>query len=372
MSIRFPAKIVMAPNQPEKNVLVTLQDGQWAIESDTADFMITREKVLNWSERDINPPRKRNKQARFLHKSKAYPYLEVPYPWWKENRVKFGHQHLQHLEKDYTQWLTLLFILLVAGVTALIISFYAFGGKLFGNLLTKVVSTQQEEAWLGPVIEPELEKGLKVNNQATAHMRELLKDWKWTGWHKTPDVYVIEDTSVVNAAALPAGKMLVFAGLIKRVNRVEELEGIMAHEFAHLRMRHPFKGIVRSLTGWGLVQVLSQVGFPQIFVSQADILSTATYSRQLETEADMQAINILEENNLSPYGIIMGLERLRQYEIEQIGSTTQNGIAKLYNTHPELLQRIEYLKEQVNNRAYIAKESPAKDSLFQKLKASVE
>ena len=55
-------------------------------------------------------------------------------------------------------------------------------------------------------------------------------------------VRVIESEQV-NAFALPGGQIVVFTGLLRRAERAEQVAGVLAHEMAHVTLRHGLRNV---------------------------------------------------------------------------------------------------------------------------------
>ncbi len=63
------------------------------------------------------------------------------------------------------------------------------------------------------------------------------------GWH-----FAVLDTDIANGICGPGGFVLVTRGAVKRCRDEEELAGILAHEIAHVSLRHG-EAILRSGPG---------------------------------------------------------------------------------------------------------------------------
>jgi len=68
--------------------------------------------------------------------------------------------------------------------------------------------------------------------------------------------FYIVDTDAVNAFALPGGYIYVDRGLIERTRSVSELSGVLAHEIAHVALRHGAKNLQRQMRTSSMSTVL--------------------------------------------------------------------------------------------------------------------
>ena len=75
--------------------------------------------------------------------------------------------------------------------------------------------------------------------------------------HARADGFTLEMVHVgmVNAVALPGGRMVLFDGLLDEASNADAVAGVVAHEVAHVRGRHVASAMVRQL-GLGTVVTL--------------------------------------------------------------------------------------------------------------------
>lgn len=101
---------------------------------------------------------------------------------------------------------------------------------------------------------------------------------------------------MVNAVALPGGRMVLFDGMLDEADNPDAIAGIIAHEVAHVRRRHVAATMVRAL---GLGTVVTLLGGGAVAGNAGDLLSLR-YSRQAEADADADAIATLKRAQISP------------------------------------------------------------------------
>jgi hypothetical protein len=113
-------------------------------------------------------------------------------------------------------------------------------------------------------------------------------------------------TKEINAFALPGGYVFVNAGTIAAARNEGELAGVIAHEIAHVALRHPTnqvskayvaqKGlrIIRKATGADIGQILEQVGG-----AGANLLFLK-FGRTAETQADLEGARIMADAGYDP------------------------------------------------------------------------
>lgn len=152
---------------------------------------------------------------------------------------------------------------------------------------------------------------------------------------------------VVNAFALPGGRVVVFTGLLKKAESGEEVAGVLGHEISHVLERHGVERIVKQL---GVVAVASILfGDQQGLVGLAQQLGvdllTLRFSREQETEADLVGLHLLSDARIAPDGMIRFFERLSERDKDHV---------ELFSTHPMSAIRAARLKAEIGlmpNRA---------------------
>lgn len=117
-----------------------------------------------------------------------------------------------------------------------------------------------------------------------------------------------QDSDIPNAFATLGGHVVVFRGLIARLDSEDALAAVLAHELAHVRLRHPARGLG---SGIALGLVLSTVssslgGLAGESVNKAGMLPMLRFSREQEHDADAIAYAVLAKR----YGHVGGAQDL--------------------------------------------------------------
>jgi Zn-dependent protease with chaperone function len=173
-------------------------------------------------------------------------------------------------------------------------------------------------------------------------------------------ITVVND-NVVNAFALPGGRIVIYSALLKQIQSYPELAALLSHEFTHVNNKHSTKSIFRRLGSKVFLGLLfSRFGtVTSVLVDNADNLKSLTYSRKLEKEADMEGLNILSQRNIDPQGFVDLFNNLKQ---ASPGST----LPEFLGSHPDIDKRIGYIKEASKN--VTVKENEQLKAIFEKLK----
>jgi beta-barrel assembly-enhancing protease len=157
---------------------------------------------------------------------------------------------------------------------------------------------------------------------------------------KVPFTIKVVDADEVNAMALPGGFLYVNSGLILAADDEAELAGVMAHEIAHVALRHATRGLSRA-------QMANFMSLPLIFVggvpgviggelAQIGIPVTfLTFSRDFEAEADYFGMQYMYKAGYDPNALVTFFEKLQAREKKKPGT-----LSKAFSTHPQNADRI--------------------------------
>lgn len=160
---------------------------------------------------------------------------------------------------------------------------------------------------------------------------------------KLPNGYQfhIVDDEEVNACALPGGHIVVNTGLLKTVDRPEQLLGVIAHEMAHVTERHAYRHEI-SMAGPFMVFKLflgSSSSSGAILSGGTAILLNADFSQDFENEADAKGWDYLVAANIDPRGMVEMFEKFKKLSDEDAQFLPQS-----LQSHPSLNKRIERLQ----------------------------
>jgi len=146
----------------------------------------------------------------------------------------------------------------------------------------------------------------------------------------------VVDAPILNAFALPGGFIVVYTGLLRAVERPEQLAGVLAHEIAHVTRRHGMHRIAQSVGVVAMVQLLfgDVSGIAAIAVELLREGAINSYSRDQEREADLDGVQTLARAALDPRALADFFALL-----EKGDSGLPSAVAWL-GTHPELGERI--------------------------------
>ena len=129
------------------------------------------------------------------------------------------------------------------------------------------------------------------------------------------DGFTVEvlDVGLVNAAALPGGRIVILNGLIDEAGTADVVAGVLAHEIAHVRRRHVASAAVRQL---GVASLVSLLGGGDLNATAGGLLALK-FGRDAEEEADADAIAMLQRAGINPKPTASMFERMDQAQGHQ-------------------------------------------------------
>ena len=172
-----------------------------------------------------------------------------------------------------------------------------------------------------------------------------------------PDIYkgyhvALLDSNEINAFATSGGHIFVTRGLVKAAKSEDALAGVIAHEVAHIQLRHSINAIKSSrfaqavkVTSTAAASVATGVDEKELtaFMNESvgEIMQTMVnngYSQKQEFDADNKAMSLMAGAGYNPSGLIEMLKSL---------SAVQKPGEGLGKTHPTPAQRITNAEMQV-------------------------
>lgn len=166
---------------------------------------------------------------------------------------------------------------------------------------------------------------------------------------KLPYEFVVLNSSVPNAWALPGGKIAVNRGLLTELDDEAELAAVLGHEIVHAAARHGAKAQERG--------TLLQVGMvaAQVGVAMSDVGSTAgnlmvqgagvgaalvsmKYGRDAELESDLYGMRYMQRAGYDPRGAVTLQEKF--VKLSQADGRNQGWLEGLFASHPPSPERV--------------------------------
>jgi len=231
------------------------------------------------------------------------------------------------------------FFVLITGVLVFVlIGYWALG--LFVDVAVDYLSSEQEATFFSKV-DINWDFGEESMPEKQAKLQGLVDAFKPCLSLPYPITVSLVKSEVVNAMAIPGGKMVVFSGLLDSLSSKNGLMFILAHELGHFKNRDHLRlmgrGIVLSILA--MLAFGGDSGFSDVFASTIN-LRTAKYSQTRESQADHTALQALQCH----FGHVGGATELFE-TLQSQDEESDFEMLHYFSTHPELQQRIEDLNQ---------------------------
>ncbi|WND02284.1 M48 family metalloprotease [Temperatibacter marinus] len=167
------------------------------------------------------------------------------------------------------------------------------------------------------------------------------------------NIYLVNDKSI-NAFVTGGQNIFFHSGLLMRMDNVDELFGVMAHETGHISGGHSVRTreAFGKASGYSIASMV--LGVAAILAGSADagiaammagqqmtMGSMLTYSRNQEATTDQAGASYLEKNNISGKGLITFFKKLQEQEF--IYSANRNPYMRTHPLTQDRISRLEYV-----------------------------
>ena len=199
--------------------------------------------------------------------------------------------------------------------------------------------------------------GETINEKKTVLVQAFADEMKLQNKRKIQ--FTVVESPVVNAFALPNGEVVIYTGILDKLQSYPELAALIGHEVSHVNYRHSMKALSRNLSTYIFVSaILGDVnGMLTVLGQNAAELQNLSYSRNLEEEADRMGLSILLENRIDPTGFIDLFSTLNENNSFEI--------PEFLSSHPVTTARISDMKKRIKGLKYT--ENSDLKSLFQRI-----
>jgi beta-barrel assembly-enhancing protease len=186
----------------------------------------------------------------------------------------------------------------------------------------------------------------RVDNYVNDLGRKLAA--KATG-ERYPYHFAVVNDRAINAFALPGGPIYINRGVIEAADNESQLAGVLAHEIAHVALRHGTNQASKASAAQVPLAILggmlgadsTKAAVAQLGASFALNSVLLKYSRAAESQADILGTQILFDAGYDPRAMAQFFEKI---EAEQKGS----GPVEFFSNHPSPENRIERVNQEVS------------------------
>jgi predicted Zn-dependent protease len=156
----------------------------------------------------------------------------------------------------------------------------------------------------------------------------------------------VADSREINAFALPGGFIIFNRGLLERAGTAEEVQGVLAHEMAHVLKRHSLMQLAQNAGLLVAVEALqgNESRYLDSLVREGSVLLTLKFSRDHERAADDLGWELLERAQINPQGMTAFFAGLKA-EADSQGKSGAGLAASFLSTHPTPQERLNRLEQ---------------------------
>jgi predicted Zn-dependent protease len=163
-------------------------------------------------------------------------------------------------------------------------------------------------------------------------------------WH-----FGVIESDDINAFSAPGGYVFVTKGLYKRLNNEAELAGVLAHEIAHVSLKHHLNLLKQSQLIGLLAQTVSKEvkggdQTVQNLIGNGAEMMARSLDKEAEFEADRTAVVYAARSGYDAWGLPTVLQDMATINAKD------DRLALLYKTHPTAADRVERLGDAVGDR----------------------
>lgn len=216
----------------------------------------------------------------------------------------------------------------------------------------KSCATPQQDLELGQQAAGEAEKQFQLLNdqRAQEYLRRLGQNLaQYAPGEKFPYSFKVLNVAEINAFALPGGPTYINRGTIEAAKSEAELAGVMAHEIAHVALRHGTANVCRAQNLQGVAGVigavlgngvLGAIGGTVAQIGAGSVLMKN--SREAETDADVLGSQMMARAGYDPLAMADFFETLAGEQ----GGREAGKLERWFSDHPQPRDRRDRIKKE--------------------------
>jgi beta-barrel assembly-enhancing protease len=244
-----------------------------------------------------------------------------------KNEISWG----QKISQQRPVVLLSIFVLLAVGLYLATVNLIPFIGM-------RVISVEQEIKIGDQLKEVTLKEapvfGKNIDGKASRTLQSFADGLRLS--RRYPIRLTVVNSYLVNAYALPGGNVVIYKGILEKINTPEQLVALLAHESSHINERHTLRSLLRSTANAIIISIVfgDASGISGAIAGHVETLNGLRYSRSLESDADNKGMNLMIENKVDAKGMRQLMQML-QKEDKLPGSLA------FFSTHPLTKERVE-------------------------------
>lgn len=173
-------------------------------------------------------------------------------------------------------------------------------------------------------------------------------------FRQIPFKVLIIRNHLLNAFIYPNGVLYLHTGILAKMENEAQLATLLAHEMIHATHRHLIKRYrdIKNMTAFlstvsvTLGGVGGGIGNLAVLIGALGTIASVTgYSKELETEADMEGFKLMIKSGYDPHEAVKFFSNLKKESEEQ-----KEKEPFFFGTHPRLQERIENFENLIKNK----------------------
>jgi len=228
-----------------------------------------------------------------------------------------------------------------------------------GERVVNFISTEQElaigeeaapqflEQGGGHIPDPRIQQYVSDIGQRLAKLSERPDlDWKF---HTL-------DSAIINAFALPGGKVFITRGLLEKMDNEAQLAGVLGHEIGHVTAIHINQRLTQQAIAQGVIAGIgaaaSDSDYANLIVAGASVgsqLYMLSFSREQEHQSDTLGLRYMTRAGYDPRG---------QVQVMRILKAASGGGVEFLQTHPLPQSRIDQLEQHIASKYDYTRNNP--------------
>ncbi len=286
--------------------------------------------------------------SQFMGKHKILlQYGEFPHQYLEFEENSESYQNIQtriirkstHLKSMNYRFAVSIFSIILSFVILLGLSYFVFLPKITAYLAMQI--PQKQEIDLGnKIFENTIDKS-KIDSKKSDLLNKFARKINFQSSY--PLKFSVINENIINAYAIPGGNIVVYDAIIEKIQSESELAALLAHEVSHINKKHSLQSLSREISGSIILSlIIGDYGIINGLLMKANEVYGLSFSRQMETQADIEGLSILEKNHINPKGMIKLMQHLKAEE-----EKNHSPNISFFSTHPLPEERIEIIQQKV-------------------------
>jgi predicted Zn-dependent protease len=183
-----------------------------------------------------------------------------------------------------------------------------------------------------------------VDPELTAYVQGIGNRLAEVSDRPLPYEFVVLNSSVPNAWALPGGKIAINRGLLTEMKSEAELAAVIGHEIVHAAAKHSARqmsrGMLLQVAVVGTAIATSGTDFSDLAIGGASVgaqLINQTYGRSAELESDYYGMQYMSRAGYDPQGAV----ELQRTFVRLSEGRQQDWLSGLFASHPPSQERVD-------------------------------